>query len=315
MQLIFKPRVSHFEMTKSTEKNNQDDKVDLSAAVEFDPLEFEKRLAEVRQDFNNELKQSVLYKEPQTGEVPLNFNIPDAVVETHKKEIKAEMETPQQSGLLASLALEAKQSEQNRQSVDQDKQAKSRCVHDALDRVLKFFVPFVQHVNALDPAINRTYRLDARSVFTNLKWQGAQVDSRKQNMNDAALLNHVAFSVNLLAPEPVLLKRPWGQFEAVKKELLHLKIRTLDDLDVIHKKPKQEWLETHLDPALPVQIVFRGNYDLGKIDILTRNLADFGQAAFRLAPEDISATLLDELGLFLICRTDQPPVLLRASDR
>jgi hypothetical protein len=302
-------------MTNSNEKNKQEDKFDLSYAVEFDPSEFEKRLAGVRQDFNNELKQSVLYKEPQTGAVPLNFNIPDAVEAGPKKEFKAVKEALPESGLLASLALEAKQSQQNRQSLDQDRQAKNRNVHEALDRVLKFFIPFIRHVNEVEPAVNRTYRLDARSVYANLRWQGALVDSRKQNMTDTALLNHVAFSVNLLAPEPVLFKRPWGQFDALKKELQLLKIRTLDDLDEICKRPKQEWLETRLDPALPVQIVFQGNYDLGKVDILTRNLADFGQAAFRLAPEEMSGALLDELGLFLIGRADKPPVLLRVTDK
>lgn len=268
----------------------------------------------MRQDFDNELKQSVLYKEPQTAVVSLNFDIPDAVEAVPKKEFKERKEALPESGLLASLALEAKQSQQNRQYLDQDRQTKNRNVHEALDRVVKFFIPFIRHVNEVEPAVNRTYRLDARSVYANLKWQGALVDSRKQNMTDTALLNHVAFSVNQLAPEPVLFKRPWGQFDALKKELQLLKIQTLDDLDEI-RRPKQEWLETRLDPALPVQIVFQGNYDLGKVDILTRNLADFGQAAFRLAPEEMSGALLDELGLFLIGRADKPPVLLRVTDK
>ena len=131
-------------------------------------------------------------------------------------------------------------------------------------------------------------------------------------MSDAALLNYVAFNVNLLAPGPVLLKRPWTQFNAVVKELSHLKIRPLDDLEEIHKRPKQEWLEARLDPVLPVQITFQGNYESGKVDVLTRNLADFGQAVFSLEPADVSIALLDDLGLFLLARSDKLPVLLRA---
>lgn len=303
-------------MTKSIEHNKQDDDADLKSAVKFDMLDFEKRLADVRQEFHAELKQSVLYKEPGHVVVPLNFNIPETVPVTPKKiKTNEALDVQPQSSLLASLALEAKQSQQGRETADQDSQARNHRVHEALDRIFQFFIPYVRHVNEVEPAINRIYRLDARSVFANLKWQGGLVDSRKQNMSDFALRSHVAFSVNFLAPEPVFFKRPWGQFEALKKELKNLKIRTLDDLDEIHKRPKQEWLETYLDPALPVQIIFQGNYDLGKIDILTRNLADFGQTAFRLEPEEVSAALLDELGLFLIGRADKPPILMRAADK
>lgn len=301
-------------MTNSTEKDKQLGSTTSSLEVKFDVDEFEKRLAEVRQEFHEELNQSVLYTEPQNKfDVPLNFNIPGADERAPKKEIEVVQATTAQTGLLASLAQEAEQSQQKKHADDQDKQEKSRAVNDALDRVLKFFNPFIQHVNAVEPAISRIYRLDARSVFANLKWQGALVDSRKQSMSDSALLSHVTFSVNFVAPESVLLKRPWGQFDAVKKELQHLKITALDDLDAIRKRPKQEWLETRLDPALPVQILFRGNYELGKIDVMTRNLADFGQTAFRLEPADITSGVLDELGLFLLCRAEVLPPILRTT--
>lgn len=301
-------------MTKSTGQNNQEKNSDLASAVKFDQGEFEKRLAEVSQDLDKELKQSVVYKEPGQLEVPLNFNIPGVAAAPKKENIKAEAaEEEPQSGLLASLAQEARQSLKNRDAVDQEKLGRDQEVHAALARALKFFVPFIKHVNAVEPAINRIYRLDARSVFANLKWKDALVDSRKQSMSESALLSHVAFSVNLQAPEPVLLKRPWEQFEALVKELNHLKIRALDDLHAIYKRPQQEWLETRLDPALPVQIMFHGSYETGRIEILTRNLADFGQTAFSLEPVQISQALLDELGLYLIGRTDKLPVLLNAT--
>jgi hypothetical protein len=303
-------------MTKSTIHNKQEDNADLNLAVQFDMRDFEKRLADVNQKFHDELKQSVCYKEPGHADFPLNFNIPEAAQATTKKVQKDEvLDVASESGLLASLALEARQNQQNREIADQNNQARNQRVDEALDRIFKFFIPYVRHVNNVEPAINRIYRLDARSVFANLKWQGGLVNSRKQNLSDSALRSYVAFGVNFLAPEPVLFKRPWGQFEAIKKELQNLKIRTWDDLDEIHKKPKQEWLETYLDPALPVQIIFQGNYDLGKIDILTHNLADFGQTAFRLEPENMSAALLDELGLFLIGRADKPPVLMCTPDK
>lgn len=298
-------------MTKFTENQTKIAETALNSAVKFDVDEFEKRLADMHQEFNDELKQSVLYKDPGLVDVELNFNLPEAAKAIPEQIIKNKViEVQQPSSLLASLALEAEQSQLGREALDQDTQARHHAVHDALERVFQFSMPFTRHANTVEPNIKRAYRLDARSVFANLKWHGGVVDSRKQSISDSALRSYVSFSVNLLAPAPILLKRPWEQFEALKKELHYLKLRALDDLDVIHKKPKQEWLETYLEPALPVQIIFQGNYDLGKIDILSRNLADFGQSAFRLAPEQISAALLDELGLFLIGRSDKPPPLL-----
>jgi hypothetical protein len=166
-------------------------------------------------------------------------------------------------------------------------------------------------VNSVEPAIDRSYRLDARTVYSQLKWQGAAVDYRKQSLADGAHLAYVAFSVNLRAPEPVLLKRPWSQFEALQRELQHLRLRVLEDLEEIYKKPKQEWLEAHLDAALPVLINFQGNYETGRVEVSTRNLEDFGALALTLAPEEITPALLDELGLFLIGRSARLPALLR----
>lgn len=314
LQLQWWPGFNKFEsdMTKSTEKMTQESTLDPSSFAQFDMVEFEQRLAGADREFHEKLKLSVMYKEPVQGTVTLNFNIPEAPQSAPKKIQKhvTEQASPQ-SNLLASLALEAQKSQQNKNTVNLEKEVSDSRVHDALERVLAFFLPFIQHVNTVEPAINRTYRLDAHSVFTNLKWQGALVDTRKNGLNDSALRSYVAFSVNLLSPDPVLLKRPWAQFEALVKELNHFKISTLDDLHAIHKRQKHEWLEARLDPALPVQILFRGNYALGKIDVLTRNLEDFGQTAFRLQPAEISPALLDELGMFLIARSDNLPAIIR----
>ncbi len=298
-------RTLKLEAAAATQGGNQ-----LSAAVAFNLADFENRLAQSRREISSEISQSVIYKEPEVEEPTLK--IAAAVAPVQKV---AEVPAPALSGLLASLALEAKQNLDSRQSSDEDKQARARRVHDALEHVLKFFIPFARHVNAVEPAIKRIYRLDARAVFSNLKWQGATVDYRKQSMAEEAHWAYVAFSVNLVAPEPLLLKRPWGQFDALKRELQHLRLRVLDDLDEIHKRPTQEWLEARLDPALPLQISFQGNYETDKIDVVTRNLEDFGQISFTLEPAAITQPLLDELGLFLIGRSEKLPAILRGSGK
>lgn len=305
-------------MSDSTKNDKQEGTADLSAIVQFDTGEFEQRLAGVQQDFQRELSRAVVHKEPEAKAFKLDFNIPDAAgVKTQpvaKKTIAEEAPQPQ-SGFLASLAQEAMQSQHARNQQDQGKFESNRKVHEALDRVLKFFLPFIKHVNTVSPQINRSYRLDARSIYTNLKWHNALVDARKQGAHDDALHSYVTFSVSLLAPEPVPLKRPWSQFDAVVKELAHFKISSLDDLHYLHKHPQTEWLEARLDPALPVHVHFQGNYELGKVDVLTRNLQDFGQTALRLDQADISVPLLEELGMFLISRSDKLPEKLQATPK
>lgn len=287
----------------------QDEGKDLSASLAFDMADFEKRLEETQQETSRVLRQSVIPKKTQEVEQTVIVSSPAAARSASPKESS---KPPAESGLLARLAREAKENLDSMHSLDQGKQDKARRLHEALDRILKFLIPFIQHANNIEHKINSTYRLDARTVFADLRWQEATVDFRKLGLAEEAHIAYVVLNVNLNSPEPVLIKRPWDQFDALKKELHHLRLNVLDDLEELNKKPKQEWLEARLDPTLQVQILFKGNYENSRIDVLTRNIEDLGPAAFKLEPEDITVELLDELGLYLIGRSDKPPRILRS---
>ena len=289
-------------------KDTQHGAADLSAATTFDMADFNKRFEESQLETSRVLRQSAPQEKPADIVQVETFIIPGATETLPKKDLQ---KTQPESGLLARLAREAKENLDSKQSIDQDRQARARRVHDALDRIFQFFTPFIQHVNNIEHKINRTYRLDARTTFANLEWQGATLDYRKLSLSESAHLAYVVFNLKLGAPEPVLIKRPWDQFEALKNELQHLRLNVLDDLTELYKKPKQEWLQAQLDPVLQVQILFKGNYEKGTIDIATRNIEELGAANFKLNPEDISPDFLDELGLFLIERTDKLPELLQ----
>jgi len=214
------------------------------------------------------------------------------------------------SGFLAELAQEAaKQQESNLDSTQAIK-ARSQQVHDALVSISEFFTSLIQFANNMEPDISRNYRLDARTAFSNLKWKDALLDSRKQDLSATALLAHLTFSVNYTAPEAVLVSRPWDQLEALKTELNSLKLKVLDEAELDGKRPKQEWLQVHLAPQLPVHLRFLANYDKGHIDILSRNLLSFGISSFRLQPEDVSSAMLDDLGRVLLSRADKLPAAL-----
>jgi serine/threonine protein kinase len=217
------------------------------------------------------------------------------------------------SNLLAGLAREAEATLGSKQSMAQDPQANARKLHDALDRIFKFFISFAQQTNSSAPTINRAYRidrLDRMSAYTSLTWRGASTDCRKQSPAETALLDHVSFSVRLWSATPVVVTRAWNELGALREMLDNLKLSALDDLEASSKTLKQEWAQIRLSPDIPLQIKFKGNYPENCIDVQSFNLETFGPANFKLKPEDVTTALLDEIGLFLLGRTNQLPAAL-----
>lgn len=280
------------------------------AALSVDMPYFEERLRESKQEADGNRTLKTKQGKDHIEEPVIKLTMPgdnDAEVK-NGSEINSPVST-----FLDSLAQEAQATLSSKKSRDITKLEQDSHLHEALVRVSKFLVPFAKHVNNLEPTINRIYSLGAKSEFTNLKWSKALVDSRKLSLSENAHLAFVTFRLKLHSTEPVVIKRPANQFEALKKELQNLRLRTLEDLDVIQKSPKQEWLEVQLESMVPVQITFKGNYDLGKVKVLTRNLADFGLSSFTLDPDEVTPALMDDLGRYLIGRSDKLPALLLAS--
>lgn len=289
--------------------------------IDFSAADFEARLKESKREADRKSGIVDVEKQPDSSLRDVKLKL-DQTIQTRKVEDATTVPLPVilpdfqvesgQSGLLAGLAQEAKARLDSKQSVLQEIQAKSRCVDEALARIVKYFQPFIRHVNEVEPLINRTYRYDARTVYSNLKWRGAGVESRKQSLSESALMDYVTFSVNLCAPQPVPFRRPWGPLDTLKKELHHLRLRVMEDVEAGSKKPKQEWLETQLAPDFPVQIKFQGNYSETVINVTCRNLGVFGTTAYKLEPDDVTAAFLDNLGLFLLGRSDKLPAQLRS---
>lgn len=216
------------------------------------------------------------------------------------------------SSLLAELAGEATSKLRAMQSETQDKEARTQRLHASLSKIFQFFHAFSGHVNNIAPIISRPYNLDSSTAYTSLKWQSAFTDSRKQDLSDTAVLDHVTFCVRLLSPEPAIVTRRWNQFETLKKELDVFGLRALDDLDkLLHNKSQQETFSVRLAPDFLLKIIFQGNYDEGLIDIKGNNFDGFGITTFKLNPENVTKELLDDTGRFLIGRTGSLPLPLR----
>lgn len=213
------------------------------------------------------------------------------------------------SGFLAELEREAAGRQQGDTTLH-DRRARAQRLHETLGRIFGFFNLLARHANDLGPAITRSYRLDAQTAYTGLRWHGAFADYRKQSVAENAPLSHVTFRVKLVAPESVAVVRRWDQLEAFLQELHILNLRTVEEIDVA-KKPQQELFQLHLAPEFPVQISFQGNYEADRIDILSRNLEGFGIAAFTVDTTQVTQPLLDDLGRFLLCRSANLPAALR----
>lgn len=231
---------------------------------------------------------------------------------SHKQPQSMGIDDPNASSLLAELAGEANSKLRAAQSKIQDQQARTHLLQASLKMIYQFFHAFSGYVNNIAPTIPRPYNIDTNTAYTTLKWKNALADYRKQDFSDTALLNHVSLCFRLEAPEPVIVTRRWNQLETLKKELDIFGLRALDDLDMlVRNKSQQETFSARLAPDFSVKIRFQGNYDEGIIDIKGNNFDGFGAVTFKLNPENVTNELLDDIGRFLLGRTDDLPLPLR----
>jgi hypothetical protein len=221
--------------------------------------------------------------------------------------VDAKEPTPMESsGFLADLEHEAAVMQGATGGDAAERELRDRRLHDTMGRIFQFFNAFCRHANVLAPDVRRPYRLDTQIAFTGLKWQEASVRYRLQNLREKALMDYVTLTVRLAASAPVQVVRRWDQMEQLRKEMHILDLRPAEGMD-LDAKPDKENVHIALAADFPVQVTFRANYRKGRVDLLTRNLDDFGIAAFVCDAADINQQLLDDLGRFLLDRIDKLP--------
>ena len=222
-----------------------------------------------------------------------------------------------ESSLLAGLAREAEGKAVTKQTVPEAMgqpvahYAKDRRLHETLGRIAQFLDPLAQQVKKVEPPIKRTYTFGRRAVFTNLTCRTAHSDSRRQYLSESALLDYVFLSVILCAPAPVVISRPRDMLDTLKEQMNKLKLRSLDDFELLGKGPQDDWVQVRLAPDFPMHVQFKANYGEDYIDVHTLNIETFGPVSFKLKIEDVTPELLDGIGLYLLDRTDKLPEALR----
>ncbi len=227
--------------------------------------------------------------------------------------------TPSQSNdstrsrLLQGLAREAEASLSSR-SLSQHGHEPAQHVHAALDTILQFFTTFAQHLSDATPPVSRVYRFDRndrKSAYNGLTCQQATVDFRKRDLTDTAMLDTVTFNARLQAAEPAVVSRMVSELPALKEQLELLKLRALDGLEVNSKQAGQDWLNIRLVPDFSLLLKFKASYSAQTIHVYALNMEGFGASEFRLDPQQVTSELLDEIGLFLLGRSEKLPQQLR----
>ncbi|HEY6094351.1 MAG TPA: serine/threonine-protein kinase [Gallionellaceae bacterium] len=292
----------------------------LTPVIEFDfhaaRAGIDQRLAEER---HNEVKQP----EPASTTTRIVLNLPEEST-SFSRSTRAEPPAPvvrpiaqrtedisSQSSLLQSLAQEAASSLSDNHAQDQLSQAKAQQLHEAMSRLHSYLMKFSNHVNAMKPALARQYRLDARTQFNQLKWEKSFTDARREDLRDAARLSYVSFGITLCNTTDVMVVRPWNQLEALLRELQNLKLKVLNENDLNFRLARHESIQALLNPCLSVLIEFTANYDNNTIDVRSLNFGLFGNERFALAADSVTPVMLDELGLFLLARSNQLPAAFK----
>jgi serine/threonine protein kinase len=229
-----------------------------------------------------------------------------------------------ESNLLAGLAREATVNQEVQQFLAQtaaqpaiyDRYTRAKHLHETLEKIFVFFNALAQQLKNVEPAISRSYSLGRRAVYAGLTCKSAHADSRRRDIFDAVFLDYVMFGLRLAAPAPLLITRPRDMLEDLKDKLDKYKIKALGDVDAAARGKQDEWVEIRLAADFPVQIQFKGNYDENRIDVQSLNLEAFGYITFRLGVDDVTPELLDNIGFYLLGRTEQlPAALQRVSNR
>jgi hypothetical protein len=212
------------------------------------------------------------------------------------------------SSFLAELAGEVTQKLEAKRAQQLDRQAMTQSVNAALERTFHFFNLFTKHLNALEPDVPRAYALDGKTQFSRLKWKSGMVEYRKQSLADNALLDHVFFQVRLTAPEPVTLIRRWELFDEARKDLEAFGLKPMEDMHEMWRNRTQKvTFQVGLAPEFLIRMYFRGNYADGNLDLVCNNIDGFGEMKAKLKPDLLQAGLLDEIGRFLMGRSNSLP--------
>jgi hypothetical protein len=114
--------------------------------------------------------------------------------------------------------------------------------------------------------------------------------------------------VKLTAPEQVAVTRRWELFDELKKDLQAFGLKPKEDLhDMWRNRTQKATFQVNLEPEFLIRMHFQADYTGGSIELGCNNLDGFGAMKGRLTPELLQTSLFDEIGRFMMGRTNVLP--------
>jgi len=291
-----------------TPPRSQAEEADAESLIEFDMLalstSIDKHLAAARRDASHESSNALPQKFDSTliTRPPVSTSTP------------AEDAGANASMLLAGLAHEAEVKAEvtlYAKPVAPTRQTGTQRLQETLKKISSYLDSFAKQIKKAMPTIKRSFNFGRRTIFSNVICQNAHSDSRKQSLADSALMDYVFLSIRLRASAPAELSRPRDMLEALQVQMNKVKLRTLDDFEVLRKGAQDEWVSVRLEPDFPIQIQFKANYSENRIEVHSLNVESFGSVSYKLKAEDVTPALMDSIGLYLLGRADKMPEALQ----
>lgn len=175
----------------------------------------------------------------------------------------------------------------------------------ALRLLADYFDQFTQHLDLLKPALELDYALDRQHRFAGIHWQDSTTRNESDSRSERTLPGKFVLRIRLTAA-PLSMLVGDDAMRRIENEL-HLAQLAWHAAGSVDLPGRSVGQRIEVEGAIPVQLVFSGDLDQGRIILRCRNLLGLGLSAYAVDPAIIDAAAMDQLGNCLLGRSKRLP--------
>lgn len=230
---------------------------------------------------------------PNTPRAP--GNLPSAPA----AEMSGSLPAPTGAGLLDQLRFQAKCQQQEKLNSEAARTATNEAIDQALKYLFFYLHDFVQQLNILKPAVNRSYPVIEKFVLSPPHWVEGFADYRTQSQSAGALVELVTMSFRQIGSDILRVERHGPSVERFRKSLFDFGLPfTCQEFRNERRYVEKAYFEIRND--ISVSARWRADFDNGMIVIETRNLERLGSTQITLLPQHVDEALLDNFGRLVL---------------
>lgn len=228
--------------------------------------------------------------------------------ETPARPVRRTPPPAESSDLLGELAKAAERSTTDTTRLQSRRLELAQRYDAALRPVFDYFNALCKHVNVLRPTLPFVFALTARDRFGPMLWETSRADFRTTSIADQPFVLNVSLRATLKGA-PLSISTPRHRAEAVRREILLVSLKLLEDIPVTPQGGQE--LTLVVSGEIPVQLSFAADLERQRVILRCRNFMSLGLAAYAIAPEHFNRSLLDALGRCLIGQSPRLPHTLQ----